>query len=336
MFQNPTGGSRADAQVPGTPEFVERFRRALLNDLGPVLRPGVEDADVNEILVNADGRVFFDHESAGLEERSGIDPGQADALARTVASFHGLSFDQDHPSLEAALPFDGSRFTACRPPLTRAGVAITIRFRSRLRRLEPDFIETGILDPPHANLLRQALSERRNIVVCGGLGTGKSALANALILSIEDGSRIAVLEDVPEIECPGLNVVHLYSCPTHDLETLAGRTCLRLRIDRICLGEIRDREAVALLQAWTSIRGGIATLHADSAEGALQRLELLIRLARSAVANIARHLIAESVDFVAFMQGRGRQRRVASILEIRGYDEPRGQFDFTLHKRRTL
>ena len=315
-------------------ELVTRFRATLHAELGPVLLPGVEDPDVNEVIVNPDGRVYFDRESSGMQPQEAVDPQHVEALARTIATFFGRSFNEENPNLEASLPFHGARFTATRPPITRGGVAMTLRLRSRVRHLGPDFVDTGVLSRAHAELLVQGLHQRRNVIVCGGLGTGKSALANALLLAITDGSRIGILEDSPEIECPTLHAVNFYACPGFDLETLAGRTSLRFRFDRICVGEIRDREAMALLQAWTSIRGGVATLHAEDPEGALSRLELLIRLARPSVAEIARLLIAAAVDFVVFLKGRGAtHRRVATILELHGYDERSGQFDFTRHER---
>jgi type IV secretion system protein TrbB len=310
----------------------ERFRETLETELGPALLAGVRDPDVNEILVNPGGLCYFDCQSSGLVPQPDVSPARIEALASTIATYSNKSFNADNPSLEATLPFHGARFTATRPPITRE-VAITLRKRNRLYRLEPDFVTTGIICREHADLLLDALNRRLNIIVCGGLGTGKSALANALLMEIGDGTRVGILEDTPEIHCPNIHAVNFYSTPTHDLETLAGRTSFRFRFDRICLGEIRDREALALLKAWTSLRGGIATLHADDPEGALGRLELLVRLAGPSLANIARLLIGGAIDMVVHIEGRNTARRVATLLSVHGYDEHRSTYRLTRHER---
>ena len=234
----------------------ERFRETLETELGPALLAGVRDTDVNEILVNPGGLCYFDCQSAGLVRQPDVSSSRIEALASTIATYSNKSFNTDNPSLEATLPFHGARFTATRPPITRE-VAITLRKRNRLYRLEPDFVTTGVICREHADLLIDALNRRLNIIVCGGLGTGKSALANALLMEIADGTRVGILEDTPEIHCPNIHAVNFYSTPTHDLETLAGQPASGS--DSIVSVWVRS----ATVKPWLSSRRGPACVAAS-------------------------------------------------------------------------
>jgi P-type conjugative transfer ATPase TrbB len=172
-----------------------------------------------------------------------------------------------------------------------------------------------ILTPPQAHVLTQAVRERRNIVVAGGTSSGKTTLVNALLAEVASlQERVVILEDTRELRCAAEDVVALRTKP--GVASLADivRSTLRLRPDRIIVGEVRGAEALDMLKAWnTGHPGGLTTVHANSAEAALTRLEQLVQ---ETVVTVPRPLIAKAIDLVVFIKGRGAERRVESILEL--------------------
>jgi type IV secretion system protein VirB11 len=180
-----------------------------------------------------------------------------------------------------------------------------------------DYVAAGIMTPEQAGALRRAVSSRKNILVAGGTSTGKTTLTNALLAEIAKTSdRVVLIEDTRELQCKAPNVVALR---TRDgvvsLSDLV-RSSLRLRPDRIPIGEVRGAEALDLLKAWgTGHPGGIGTIHAGSALGALRRLEQLIQ---EAVVTVSRALIAETVNVIAVLSGRGADRRLSELAHVAG------------------
>ena len=183
-----------------------------------------------------------------------------------------------------------------------------------------DYVTANILTPRQAVLLTTAVIERRNIVVVGGTSSGKTTLVNALLAEIAlHGERVVILEDTRELRCAAEDCVTLRTKP--GVASLADlvRSTLRLRPDRIVVGEVRGPEALDMLKAWnTGHPGGITTLHANSAAAALVRLEQLVQ---EAVVTVPHALIAEAVDVLVFINGRGAQRRVESLLELEGLND---------------
>jgi type IV secretion system protein VirB11 len=177
-----------------------------------------------------------------------------------------------------------------------------------------------ILTEAQALVLREAVRERKNLLIAGGTSTGKTTLANALLLEIAaTGDRVLMLEDTVELQCKADDHVPLQT--RRGLASMADlvRSALRLRPDRIVVGEVRGGEALDLLKAWgTGHPGGIATIHAGSARGALTRLEQLIQ---EVVVTVPRALIAEAVDLIVFLAGRGRARRVEELVRVAGFDD---------------
>lgn len=303
-----------------SPESDERLKALLRRELGPLIVEGLEDSNVVEILQNPDGSCWVDRHSSGLERVGQHDLSQIEALTSTIATYYGRVFTAESPTLEASLPFHGARFTAVRPPLSSA-VLFSIRKR-RQYDLSRDFVKRGILSDEHALFLVNAIQRRSNLIICGGPGTGKTALANALLLATETRRRIFILEDNPELDVArGLHAVPLLTSYTHDLAALV-RVTQRLRPDAICIGELRGPEAAALVNAWNSgIRGGLTTLHADDSPSALSKLELLIRSSGIPFEDIAKQLIAMAVDLIVLIEGRNLERQVAEITKLTGFDE---------------
>jgi type IV secretion system protein VirB11 len=178
-----------------------------------------------------------------------------------------------------------------------------------------------------AQWLRNAVTARKNILVAGGTSTGKTTLVNALLAEIaKSADRIVLIEDTRELQCASHNLVALRTKDGAASLSDLVRSSLRLRPDRIPIGEVRGAEALDLLKAWgTGHPGGLGTLHAGSAIGALRRLEQLIQ---EAVVTVPRALIAETIDLIAVLQGRGSARRLSEIAEVDGL-LPNGDYRLT-------
>jgi type IV secretion system protein VirB11 len=222
------------------------------------------------------------------------------------------------PIVSAELPEGGERFEGILPPVAPGPCFAIRKPAGRVFTLE-DYVDQGIVSELQAAALKGAVTHRRNIIVAGGTSSGKTTLANALLAEVAAmGDRVILIEDTRELQCAAPDCVSLRT--RHGVVGIAElvRSTLRLRPDRIVVGEVRGPEALDLLKAWnTGHPGGIATLHANSARSALTRLECLIQ---EAVVSVPRRLIAETVDLVVFIQGRGPARRVETIAKVAGLD----------------
>jgi len=299
---------------------LDRRIRMLRTAMGPVIAQALEDPDVLEILLNPDGSLWIDRLSSGRAP-TGVKLSAADGerIIRLVAAHVHAEVHAGKPLLTAELPETGERFEGALPPVA-PGPAFALRKRAvGVIRLD-DYVADGILVEAQAALLRQAVRDRLNILIAGGTSTGKTTLANALLAEIATtGDRVIILEDTVELQCAARDHV--------PLRTRAGvvsmaelvRSTLRLRPDRVIVGEVRGGEALDLLKAWgTGHPGGIATVHAGSAEGALLRLEQLIL---EVAVTPPRALIAEAVNLIVYIAGRGRARRIQDIARVVGFDE---------------
>ena len=218
--------------------------------------------------------------------------------------------------MSAELPESGERFEGVLPPVSEAPCFSIRKPAGKLYRLS-DYELSGVLIETQADVLRDAIQSHKNILIAGGTGSGKTTLANALLSEIAaSGERIILIEDTRELSCDAQDCIALR---TRDGVASLGdlvRSTLRLRPDRIIVGEVRGGEALDMLKAWnTGHPGGVATVHANSAAAALTRLEQLIG---ETVVNAPRSLIAEAIDIVIYIAGRGEERRVETIAEVTG------------------
>ncbi len=295
--------------------------------MGPAIASALSDDDVVEVMANPDGRLWVDRHSNGRTDTGVVlTPSEAERIIRLVASHVGAECHATAPIVSAELPDTRERFEGVLPPVASAP-CFSIRKPARLAYRLSDYISTGILPPSMGASLAEAITARRNIVIAGGTGSGKTTLANALLAEIaETGDRIVILEDTRELACAAEDQVALKTKPgAADLRALV-RSTLRLRPDRIIIGEVRGGEALDLLKAWnTGHPGGLATLHANSALGALHRLE---QLTEEAVATAPRAMIAEAVDLIVFITGRGQERRVETLTRVDGFN-PDGGYALT-------
>ena len=298
-------------------EAFARGARMLRTALGPDIAGWLEDPAVVEVMLNPDGRLWIDRLAEGLADTGQrLSPDDGERIVRLVAHHVGAEVHAGSPRLSAELPETGERFEGLLPP-----VAIAPTFAIRKPAVAvftlSDYAAAGIMSPAQAEALRVAVAERRNILVAGGTSTGKTTLVNALLAEVSKTSdRVVLIEDTRELQCSAPNLVALRTKDgVVSLSDLV-RAALRLRPDRIPIGEVRGAEALDLLKAWgTGHPGGVGTLHAGSALGALRRLEQLIQ---EAVVTVPRALIAETIDVIAVLSGRGAQRRLSELARVQG------------------
>ena len=299
----------------GTGVMLARSVRMLRTALGPAIAALLGQPDIVEVMLNPDGRLWVDRLGPGLAD-TGLRmlPADGERIIRLVAHHVGVEAHAHNPRISAELPETGERFEGLLPPVV-TGPTFAIRKPAIAVFSLDDYVETGIMRADQAGLLRTAIAERSNILVAGGTSTGKTTLANALLKEVAaTGDRVVVIEDTRELQVEAPNLVSLRTkdgvCSLADLV----RSSLRLRPDRIPIGEVRGAEALDLLKAWgTGHPGGIGTIHAGSALGALRRLEQLIQ---EAVVNVPRPLIAETIDLIAVLHGRVRHRRLAGLWQV--------------------
>jgi type IV secretion system protein VirB11 len=283
---------------------LDRRIRMLRTAMGPLIAAALEDPDVVEIMLNPDGSLWIDRLSSGRSP-TGVKLSEADGerIIRLVAAHVGTEVHRGQPLLTAELPEPGERFEGILPPAA-PGPAFALRKRAvSIIGLER-YVADGILTEEQAEFLRRAVRERLNILIAGGTSTGKTTLANALLAEIAaTGDRVLVLEDTVELQCAARDHVSL-----------------RTRANVVSMAE--------LIKVWgTGHPGGIATIHASSAHGALLRLEQLIL---EVALTPPRALIAEAVNVVVFIAGRGRARHVQTIARVVGFDGHGYQLDDAL------
>ncbi|MBI1215946.1 MAG: P-type conjugative transfer ATPase TrbB [Alphaproteobacteria bacterium] len=281
--------------------------------LGPAIAAILHAPDTIEIIVNPDGCVFVERigESRAAAGFS-LGAAEAERAIRLIASLTGSEATRERPIVSAELPPHGERFEGVLPPVARAPCFAIRKPASRVIRLS-EYVEDGVITAEQKSLLEVAINARANIIVAGGTGSGKTTLANALLAEIAAlDQRIVILEDTRELQCAAADVVALRTQPgSVSLGDLV-RSTMRLRPDRIVVGEVRGREALDLLKAWnTGHPGGLATIHANSARSALARLE---QLAMEGAASPPTALIAETIDLVVFIERGGRAGRKLSQI----------------------
>ena len=312
---------KPDHSVPetGGDLSVDRRIRMLRTAMGPEIAAALEDPEVVEILLNPDGSLWLDRLGEGRAPTGvHIPPAVAERIIRLIAAHVRTEVHAGAPILSAELPETGERFLGVLPPVVRAP-SFAIRKRALRIMTLKHYVADGILSEAQATFLRHAVRERLNILVAGGTSTGKTTLANALLDEIAGTrDRVLILEDTVELQCRSDDHVGMRTEP--GVSTMADlvRATLRLRPDRIVVGEVRGPEALDLLKAWgTGHPGGIATVHAGSARGALTRLEQLIQ---EVAVTVPHALIADAVHVIVFLGGRGRARRVREIARVIGFD----------------
>lgn len=310
--------------IPIRSEASSRGARMLRTALGTEIAAWLADAAIIEVMLNPDGRLWVDRLGAGIADTGReISAADGERIIRLVAHHVGAEVHAKAPRVSAELPDTGERFEGLLPPVV-AAPSFAIRKPAVAVFSLADYVDAGIMAQWQAEALVAAVASRKNILVAGGTSTGKTTLTNALLAEVaKTDDRVVLIEDTRELQCAAPNLVSLRT--KDGVATLSDlvRSALRLRPDRIPIGEVRGAEALDLLKAWgTGHPGGIGTIHAGSALGTLRRMEQLIQ---ESVVTVPRALIAETINVIAVLVRDGTGRRLSEIAEVRGLDE-RGDY----------
>jgi P-type conjugative transfer ATPase TrbB len=300
---------------------ADRKVAALRQAMGPVIAQALADKLVVEVMVNPDGKIWVDRIGEGRSftgER--LAPDDADRILRLLADHVGEVVTKDRPRISATLPVTGERFQGAVMPIV-ASPAFAIRKRPEVIFTLDDYVAKGIMPQAFADALRQAAVKRENLLIAGGTGSGKTTLANAILAEPAFAAdRVVLIEDTAELQCAAADRLEMLTKRTDPPVTMTDlvRDTLRLRPDRIIIGEVRDGSALDLLKAWnTGHPGGLATIHANSAVEALTRLEDLIG---EVTQRIPYRAIAQAINLVVYIERTADGRRVRSITRVLGRD----------------
>ena len=308
-----------------------RTQNKLKQDLGPLVLSALSDEKIYEILLNPDGVLWVDGYQ-GKREYGVMTAAAAKNLINTVASVSDEMVTNKNPSFSGELwveindDFKLFRFQAFIPPVvTYPAFAI----RKRAGRVIPlqDYIKDEIITSQQEKIIKESVEQRKSILVVGGTQSGKTTFCNAIldcIAQIHPQDRVIIIEDTQELKCNVKDSLTMRSSPSRSMNDLIFDS-MRIRPDRIIIGEVRGKEAHCLVKAWnTGHPGGVSTIHANSAESGLLRLEQLIM---EAGVTPVPEAIAEAVNLLVFIQktNKGKKgRKVSSILQLMGYDKKIG------------
>ena len=301
------------------PVVTDRKVAALRQAMGPVIASALADRMVVEVMVNPDGKIWVDRIGEGRSwTGESLPAADADRILRLLADHAGEVVTRDSPRISATLPETGERFQGAFMPLV-ASPAFAIRKRPEVVFMLDQYVEQGIITDDQAQAIREAAAGHQNILIVGGTGSGKTTLANAILAEPAFASdRVVIIEDTAELRCSAADQVQMLTKRTDPPVTMTDlvRDTLRLRPDRIIIGEVRDGSALDLLKAWnTGHPGGLATIHANSAAEGLTRLEDLIG---EVTHRIPYRAIAQAINVIIYIERTPEGRRVRTVGRVLG------------------
>ncbi len=309
----------------GESESGKRLKKKLKRELGPTILEALSLPDVEDITRNSDGNLWVKRRGQRWEILGQLNDIQTENILRAVASSLGVEITPDRPYLDGELiTEDGSRIHGNIPPES-SRPCFTIRKKPEIIYSLEHYLETSCLSEHFYEVLCHDITSHRNIIVVGGTASGKTTFVNALIkkaTELTPHDRFIVIQDQAEIQCTALNVEHLFTSHTRNLNDLVRET-LRMRPDRIIIGEVRGEEALNLLEIWgTGHGGGFATAHSDIADPlmGLARIELLVSKAKSSLSDeFIKKLVASTVNTVVCIQEHENRRKIRSIAHVKSY-----------------
>ncbi|MCU7799129.1 MAG: P-type conjugative transfer ATPase TrbB [gamma proteobacterium symbiont of Lucinoma myriamae] len=299
----------------------ERAKTKLIRDMGPLLVDALNDPNTIELMLNADGKLWQECIDKPMTHIGDITTIRADSILKTLAGYHGKEITREKSLLECEVPLDGSRFAGQIPPVVTAPI-FTIRKKAiRIFTLE-DYLDDKVMTEEQYDVIKKSIKNHRNILIVGGTGTGKTTLVNACInemVIINPTERLCIIEDTGEIQCTAINHIQYHTSIDVSMTQLL-KTTLRMRPDRILVGEVRGPEALDLLMAWnTGHEGGAATIHANTAHSGLERLSTLISMNTHAPRQIE-SLIVEAVHVLISIVKTSEGRKIQDIIEVLGFE----------------
>jgi len=303
--------------------YAARGLNKLKRELGNTILEALADPLTVEIMCNADGVIWQEKLGQKMQPITKISSTYISSLISTIASINGKVITKDNPVLEAELPLDGSRFAGQIPPVVSSPTFAIRKKASRVFTLD-DYVSANIMNYAAQQVLIKAISDHKNILIVGGTGSGKTTLVNAVIAQMvknDPDERLVIIEDTGEIQCSSKNYVQYHTSNNISMSDLL-KTTLRMRPDRILVGEVRGAEALDLLMAWnTGHEGGCATLHANNAYAAFNRLNLLISMNPEAPKK-SEVLIGEAVDLIVHItKTKDGGKKIAQILEVINFSD---------------
>jgi len=269
--------------------------------MGPEISAAMEDKSIIEVMLNPDGRVWIDRLGQGMEILCEMPETSAIQMLGTIAHMLGTVINYDHPKVEGELPGDGSRVEGVIHPIV-AKPSFNIRKKASAVYSLAEYVNAGRATQLDHEIMRDSINRRRNVLVVGGTGTGKTTFCNAVLHEMSllcPDHRVLILEDTIELQCMMDNRVQMRTNNHVTMQDLL-KIAMRQRPDRIIVGEVRGKEALDMLKAWnTGHPGGLCTVHANDARAGLIRIEQLVsEVSQSPM----RSLIAEAVDIVVFLK----------------------------------
>lgn len=299
------------------PSVQARRTHVLMSNLGEAVTAALQDKDVVEVIVNPDGALWVERIGIGREMTDHLmEPARVEAVIRLMAATMGDAVNDASPSIAGVLPEGGERFQGLLPPLVRQP-CFTIRKRPERIFSLGDYVAQGVMSAVQAEALREAVAARHNILIAGGTGSGKTTFANALLA--EPGfqqERVVIIEDTPELQSLASDRVEMLTKRTPPALGVTDlvRLTLRMRPDRIVIGEVRGPEALDMLKAMnTGHPGSLTTIHANGALDALLRLEDLIGEAANIV---PRRTISHAIDLIVYIERTASGRTIKEISRV--------------------
>lgn len=297
-------------------EQRRRLNEKLRRELGEIICKALDDPDVVEVMLNPDGKIWEDRHGHGMKEIGSMTLTRGLNLVGTIAGMLGTVATELKPVVEGELPLDGSRFEGIIPPIVEQPT-FAIRKKSLKIFTFDDYVRDGVMTPEQRSIIDHHIQQRHNILVVGGTTSGKTTFCNAVlsrIAELDPDTRIAIIEDTRELQCPAVNKFPLRTSDNVDMTQLL-RACMRLRPDRIVVGEVRDKSVLALLKAWnTGHNGGVATVHANDAMSGLTRVEQLIEEGNLRPIPA---VIAEAINCIVSIQRTKTGRKIQQIVVVK-------------------